>query len=96
VFYRMAVMLRNIHFGGALSGNEAIRFSQSMFCNREPKSLRSPASPTNTAASTKAFFMTEIITRHDRHGQGRRSRVGVRSSPVRGLSVSPKEGLRPD
>ena len=27
VFSRMAVTLRNIHFGGALSGNAAIRFS---------------------------------------------------------------------
>jgi len=42
VFSRMAVTLRNIHFGGALSGNAAIRFSQSMFCTLEPRSLPSP------------------------------------------------------
>jgi len=57
VFSRMAVTLRNIHFGGALSGNAAIRFSQSMFCILEPRSLPNAASPASTATSTRAFFM---------------------------------------
>ena len=57
VFSRIAVMLRNTHFGGALSGIASNFFSQSMSCIFGAKRLASTPSPTSTAANTSAFFM---------------------------------------
>ncbi len=57
VFSRIAVMLRNIHFGGALSGIDSIFFAQSM-CGIRPKCLASAPSPASAApaASTASTF----------------------------------------
>ncbi len=59
VFPRIAVMLRNIHFGGALSGIDSIFFSQSTFGIPGPKRLTSTPSPASTApaASTASTFL---------------------------------------
>ena len=58
MFSRMAVMLRNIHFGGALSGIASNLLSQSILAIFGPKSLASTPTPVSTAAATSIFFMS--------------------------------------
>ena len=57
MFSRMAVMLRNIHFGGALSGIASSFFSQSKLRIFGPRRLASAPSTASTAAIARTFFM---------------------------------------
>jgi hypothetical protein len=96
VFSRMAVTLRNIHFGGALSGNAAIRFSQSMFCTLEPRSLPSqPAKP----SEHRGEYESLLHAWNDRAARPPTTEQKVphkrSEAPVRGLA-GVGEGREPD
>jgi hypothetical protein len=54
----MAVMVRNIHFGGALPGIASSRFSQSMAGIFGPRHLASTPSTASTAATATTFSMS--------------------------------------
>ena len=79
-------MLRNIHFGGALSGIEANRFSQSTFWNLGPKSLASNATPARAITATMSFF-TPPFGSHQPYMAQRRRSPGLEMALRRGCSV---------
>ena len=53
---RIALMLVNIHFGGAVSGIAAMRYSQSMPCILGANRFASSAAPAMAAPMISAFF----------------------------------------
>ena len=57
MFSRIALMLMNIHFGGALSGMLSNRFSQSILCIFSAKRLATTTNPITTPVNTSTFFM---------------------------------------
>ena len=58
MFSWISVMLRNIHFGGALSGIAANRCSQSTSPRLGSKTLGQNPTPASSATVTMSFFMS--------------------------------------
>ncbi len=57
VFSRIAVMLRNIHFGGASSGIRAIQLSKSNPPLPDARRLATQAPPARAAPTITSFFV---------------------------------------
>ena len=77
VLLRMALMLLNIHLGGALSGIASNFFSQSIWPRSGAKRFTRMPAPTTTAMSNKSFFIASRVPFRFGRRKGQRSPIAT-------------------